>query len=187
MIDAIVPLLGDYMPQRMHAEQFLLHGDPAIKIYAHDKPDFVVEDQTVSIAPSTLSVADTKFTLKTLIYNIGKSQAARANNSGDSLQVTIKWQHGDGSTDYLYRKFIKPSIRFADSIVLDVPIVPTRDNGNNCITVILDSLNQYDELSKSNNTITKCFFIFDNDLKPILSKRLPSKVLLRIYSNCFIH
>ena len=167
MIDAIVPLLGDYMPQRMHAEQFLLHGDPAIKIYAHDKPDFVVEDQTVSIAPSTLSVADTKFTLKTLIYNIGKAQAARANNSGDSLQVTIKWQHGDGSTDYLYRKFIKPSIRFADSIVLDVPIVPTRDNGNNCITVILDSLNQYDELSKSNNTITKCFFIFDNDLKPV--------------------
>ena len=167
MIDAMQSLNNNDFFARMHAEQFLLHGDPAIKIYAHAKPDFAVENQTVTISPSVLSVADTKFTLKANIYNLGKSQAAKVNGSGDSLQVTIKWQRGDGSIEYLYRRFIKPSIRFADSITIDVPIVPTRDKGNNCITVILDSLNQYDELSKTNNTATNCFFIFDDDVKPV--------------------
>lgn len=167
IIDAIAPVLGDYLPQRMHSEQFILHGDPAIKIYAHDKPDFVVEEPSVSISPASLTVADSKFSLKTIIHNIGKAQAARTTNSGDSLLVSIKWQHGDGSVNYLYNQFIKPSVRYADSIVIDVPIVASRDNGNNCITILIDSLNQYDELSKSNNTITKCFFVFDNDIKPV--------------------
>lgn len=167
MIEAIQSLNSNDFFARLHAEQFLLHGDPALKVYASNKPDFAVEDQTVSISPSVLSVADTKFTLKTKIYNLGKAQASRAAAGGDSLQVTIKWQRGDGSTEYLYRKFLKPSIRYADSIELEVPIVPTRDKGNNCITVMVDSLNQYDELSKSNNTINKCFFIFDDDAKPV--------------------
>ena len=167
MIDAIANVGTSYLPERMHAEQFLLHGDPAIKIYAHDKPDFTVEDQTVSISPSVLSVADTKFTVKANVYNLGKAQASRANNGGDSVSLIIKWQRADGTTDYLYRKFIRPSIRYSDSVTIDVPIVPTRDRGNNCITVQLDSLNQYDELSESNNIITKCFFIFDDDVKPV--------------------
>jgi hypothetical protein len=167
MLDAIARLNGNDFFARMHAEQFLLHGDPAVKIYASDKPDFVVEDQTVSIAPSVLSVADTKFTLKAKIYNLGKAQASRVAGAGDSLQVTIKWQHGDGTSEYLYRKFLKPSIRYADSIEIEVPIVSTRDKGNNCITIMLDSLNQYDELSETNNSISKCFFIFDDDIKPV--------------------
>lgn len=167
MIDAIQPLSTNDFFARMHAEQFLLHGDPAIKIYAHAKPDFAVESQSVSIAPSVLSVADNKFTVKANIFNLGKSQAARRLGAGDSLHIIIKWQRADGSLEYLYKGFMKPSIRFADSISIDVPIVPTRDRGNNCITIILDSLNQYDELSKTNNTITNCFFIFDDDLKPV--------------------
>lgn len=167
MIDALAPLSNNDFFARMHAEQFLLHGDPALMVNAHDKPDYVVEDQTVTITPSVLSVADDKFTVKTVIYNLGKAQASRAIGGGDSLQVTIKWQRGDGSVEYLYRKFLRPSVRYADSISIDVPISPLRDNGNNCITVILDSLNQYNELSESNNTINKCFFIFNDDVKPV--------------------
>jgi hypothetical protein len=169
MIEAIAPLIvssSDFF-SRMHAEQFALHGDPAIKVNTHDKPDYVVEDQTVSITPSVLSVADTKFTLKAKFYNLGKAQASRAVGGGDSLSVIIKWQHGDGTNEYLYRKFIKPSIRYGDSISIDVPIVPTRDKGNNCLTIMLDSLNQFDELSESNNVLNKCFFIFDDDAKPV--------------------
>ena len=167
MQDAAATLSNADFFARMHAEQFLLHGDPAIKIYAHAKPDFAVEAQTVSISPSVLSVADTKFTVKAKIYNLGKAQMSRAANGGDSLQVSIKWQRADGSIEYLFKGFLKPSIRYGDSIILDVPIVPIRDKGNNCITVLLDSLNQYDELSKANNVTTNCFFIFDDDIKPV--------------------
>lgn len=167
MLDAMVPFNANDFFQRIHIEQFILHGDPAIKVYASDKPDFAVEENAVTINPSVLSVADNQFTLKAKLYNLGKAQASKVINAGDSLHVIVKWQHGDGTTDYLFRGFLKPSIRNTDSIVMNVPIAPVRDKGNNCITIILDSLNQYDELSKVNNTTSKCFYIFDDDIKPV--------------------
>lgn len=167
MIDALAPLQGTDFFSRIHAEQFLLHGDPAIKINAHSKPDFAIEDQNIAISPSVLTVADNKFTLKTKIYNIGKAQAARLSGGGDSLQVIIKWQRGDGSLQYLYNGFLKPSIRYGDSLTIEVPINAARDKGNNCITILLDSVGRYDELSKANNTLTKCFFVFDDDIQPV--------------------
>lgn len=167
MIDAMAPFSSNDFFSRMHAEQFVLHGDPAIKIYAANKPDFAVEESYVTINPSVVSVADNKFSFKTKIFNLGKAQALRAVNGGDSLHVIVKWQHGDGSMSYLFKGFLKPSIRSIDSIAMEVPISPVRDKGNNCITIIVDSLNQYDELSKTNNITNKCFFIFDDDIKPV--------------------
>jgi flagellar hook assembly protein FlgD len=167
LLDAMAPFSPNDFYARMHAEQFVLHGDPAIKIYAANKPDFAVEETAVTIQPSVISVADNKFSFQTKLYNLGKAQASRAVNGGDSLHVMIKWQHGDGSISYLWNGFIKPSIRSIDSIKMDVTISPVRDKGNNCITIIIDSLNQYDELSKTNNTTQKCFYIFDDDIKPV--------------------
>jgi flagellar hook assembly protein FlgD len=167
MMDAMAPFSFTDFFARIHAEQFVLHGDPAIKVYAHSKPDFAVEENSISINPSVLSVADNKFILKANLFNLGKAQASKANNAGDSVHIIVKWQHGNGSTDYLYNGFLKPSIRNTDFIELNVPISPLRDKGNNCITIIIDSLNQYDELSKTNNTASKCFFIFDDDIKPV--------------------
>ncbi|TAE09615.1 MAG: hypothetical protein EAY72_12290, partial [Bacteroidetes bacterium] len=71
---------GDSLAIRLHAEQNTLHGDPAIKINAHTKPDFVVEDPQVIISPQVLSVADTRFTVKTYVHNVGKA-------TGDSVLV----------------------------------------------------------------------------------------------------
>lgn len=167
MMDAMAPFSFNDFFSRIHAEQFILHGDPAIKVYAKDKPDFAVEENSVTINPTVLSVTDNNFTLKAKLFNIGKSQAAKTVNAGDSVHVIVKWQHGNGSVDYLFNGFIKPSIRNTDSLILNASISPLRDKGNNCITIVIDSLNQYDELSKLNNTVSKCFFIFDDDIKPV--------------------
>ena len=37
---------------RFQCEQFSLHGDPALKIYTFDKPDYVIEDPIVKVSPS---------------------------------------------------------------------------------------------------------------------------------------
>jgi hypothetical protein len=50
---------------------------------------------------------------------------------------------------------------------LTIPIIATRDKGQNSITVTIDNDAQYDELSELNNTITKQFFIYEDELKPI--------------------
>jgi hypothetical protein len=109
-----------------HGEQFILHGDPAIKIYSHPKPDFVVEDQQVSVTPSFISVADNSFNLKAYLYNIGKG-------TGDSVRVSVKRQLPNGTITEIFNKNIV-SIRYKDSINLTIPIDPLTDKGNNNIT-----------------------------------------------------
>ena len=49
---------------RLHAEETVLHGDPAIKMNSFSQPDFVVEEPQIKIDPNIVSVADEKFTVK---------------------------------------------------------------------------------------------------------------------------
>ncbi len=144
---------------RMHLEQHLLHGDPAVKLNASTLPDFAVEEPQVAVSPSFLSVANTSFNVKTYFYNLGKA-------TGDSVRVSFRHQYPDGTTAVVFQKRIK-SVRNIDSVQFDIPIVPTRDRGQNYLIVTIDDDNKYSETTKSNNTITKSFFIFGNDIKPV--------------------
>ncbi|WP_205513326.1 C25 family cysteine peptidase [Longitalea arenae] len=143
---------------RMHAEQITLHGDPAIFINAQPKPDYIIEDQFVQVNPAFISVAENRFSLKVKAINLGKAPA-------DSIILEIKRQYPDGSTSFVYREKI-PGIRYADSITLNVPIVASRDKGLNKLIVTIDAGNVADEISESNNTITKQFYIYENEARP---------------------
>jgi hypothetical protein len=159
--DAVSYLLsndGDFTGT-LHAEESVLHGDPALKINASAKPDFAVESPEVIISPTFVSVADNSFNVKCYFYNLGKA-------TGDSVSVLIQRRYPDNSTTTLFSGKIK-SVRYIDSLQLTVPIIATRDKGANAITVTIDNTNQYDELSELNNTVTKQFFIYEDELKPV--------------------
>ncbi len=143
----------------LHAEESILHGDPALKVNAFAKPDFTVEEPQIVINPTVVSVADSSFSLKTYFYNIGKA-------TGDSVAVTIKRQYPDGTTETLVARQIR-AVRYIDSILLKVPVVASRDKGQNRITVTIDDVNKYDELSEVNNTATKTFLIYEDELTPV--------------------
>ncbi len=147
---------------RIHAEQTLLHGDPALKINAHNKPDYVIEEPQVHISPTFISIADTAFTVKAYFYNIGK--ATKAND--DSVSVQFRRQYPDGTVATVLTKKLK-AIRYIDSIVMNLPIVPTRDKGNNNLTITIDNDFKFDELSEANNTITKSFVIYEDEVRPV--------------------
>ncbi len=145
---------------RTHGEQFLLHGDPAIRIYVSDKPDFVVEDAQVKISPTFVSILDNSFNLKANIYNLGKG-------TGDSVKLTVTRTYPNNSIVTIIDKNIA-SIRYIDtSVNINIPINPLTDKGNNSITITIDANNKYDELSETNNTVTKQFVIFEDEIKPI--------------------
>ena len=177
MFDGITALknagFGDFF-NRTHAEQSVLNGDPYISIYASAKPDFVVEDAQVSISPTVLSVTDNQFTVKAYLYNIGKA-------TGDSVSVLIKRQYPDGTTQNIFNQKIK-SIRFIDSVTLNVPIIASRDKGTNNIIVSIDTDNKYDELSELNNTTTKSFAIFDDAVTAVypLNHAIVTKPSLKV-------
>jgi hypothetical protein len=150
---------SDNIGGRLHAEETTLDGDPAIKINSFQQPDFAVEEPQIRIVPNILSVADSKFTVKVQIYNIGQA-------AGDSISLQVKHLYPNGTDSLLFNKRIK-SIRYTDSVSIDVPIVGFRDKGENKIIVSIDTDNRYAELSELNNTASKTFTIFEDELTPV--------------------
>ncbi|MEO7802558.1 MAG: C25 family cysteine peptidase, partial [Ginsengibacter sp.] len=149
----------DYLT-KIHLEELTLHGDPALKINSHPRPDYVVETGTVNINPNIISVADNNFNVSVKILNIGKAV-------NDSIKVEISRTMPNDSTVTLFDTIIPP-VKYADSFNIDVSINPVTDRGINKITVSIDSDNRVEEMSEINNTVTREFFIFEDAVKPIL-------------------
>ena len=144
---------------RMHAEQITLHGDPAVSLYAHSQPDYVVEDPQIKITPGFVSVADASFEIDAKIYNIGRA-------INDSIVLLVQRQLPAGNMIDLYRQKI-PAIRYLDSVKITVPINPLTDKGENKIIVTIDANNEITEIAENNNTITKSVVIIEDEVRPI--------------------
>lgn len=147
----------DFLP-RIHLEELALHGDPAIVVNPHAKPDYVIEDPQVKINPAFISISEPYFVLDAKTYNIGKAIK-------DSVTFEVKRTYPNGNTEILLRKRIR-GIAYADSIEMKIPIIATRDKGLNKITVTIDADNEVSELSENNNSITKEFYIYEDEARP---------------------
>lgn len=144
---------------RMHSEQITLHGDPAIYINGQPKPDYVIEESLIKISPAFISLVEKNFTVKLKAVNLGKSVS-------DSIVFEVKQQYPNGTTGILYRQKIK-GIRDADSVELTVPVVASRDKGQNKLIVTIDATNVVNEISESNNTASKDFYIYEDEARPV--------------------
>jgi hypothetical protein len=156
---ATSPSFESDMSTRMHAEEINLHGDPALKINSHAKPDYVIEDQLVNITPSFISVAQGTFAMKAKIMNIGK-----AINDSIVVQVRRIFPNNAGSEIALRKKIAAP--HYADSIAVNFQIIGTRDKGLSKIEIRIDADNKVDELDENNNVFVKDIFIFENEARP---------------------
>ncbi len=143
---------------RIHVEELSLHGDPAIRVNAFEKPDYAIEDQNVKINPAIISVADANFNVQIKMQNIGRA-------GGDSIWISVKRRLPNDTIRVLVDSLI-PGIRNTDTLNLTVPIVPTTDKGLNQLIVTLDYTNRVEELCETNNTVTKDFYIFEDELRP---------------------
>ncbi len=144
---------------RLHLEEINLHGDPALRLNSFSKPDYVIEDQLVKFTPNIITVANQNFKVDVKMMNIGR--AIR-----DSIRVTIKQKLPNDSIKVLYNRVI-PAIMHMDSVSLTVPINPITDKGLNRLLVSLDVDSRVGELSETNNDLTKEFYIFEDELRPI--------------------
>ncbi len=145
---------------RFQCEQFTLHGDPALRMYTFDKPDYVIEEPLVKVAPSFISVAETSFRVNASFMNIGKA-------INKSIVVELKRTYPGQSTPEVFRRDTIPGTRYLDSLTYELPIVATRDKGLNRITITVDADNQVDELYETNNSITKDVYIFEDEIRPV--------------------
>lgn len=144
---------------RFHAEEVTLHGDPGLVLNVQPKPDYVIEEPTITINPTFISIAEKTFKLKVKFLNIGKA-------SNDSLVVEIKQIYPDGTSSNIFRDKLA-GIDYADSLTFNIPINSVRDKGLNKIIVTLDADLAIDEITKANNTATKEIFIFEDEGRPV--------------------
>lgn len=144
---------------RMHMEEITLHGDPAVRFFSQKKADYAIEAPMVKIAPEFISIAETKFDANIKIVNIGKATA-------DSVRIRITRIFPNGTSTVAYDQKNK-RVPYADSIILQLPIDPFRDKGTNKLKVEIDPDNLVDETCETNNTVTKEFFIFEDELRPV--------------------
>jgi len=143
---------------RSTCEETILHGDPAIRLNSHAKPDYVIEESLLKIEPAFVSVADKSFKVTAKFLNIGKAV-------NQNIVVQVKREYANGAVS-IYRDTI-PGIRYADSVVIEIPIDPAKDKGINKLTVTVDADNKVDELFETNNSITKELFIYEDELRPV--------------------
>lgn len=143
---------------RIHLEEMNLHGDPALKINPHAKPDYLIEDPMVKISPSFISVAENNYNVNLKMYNIGKA-------INDSIVLEVKQVYPAGTSQVLYRQKIK-AFYYSDSLSLSVPIIATRDKGLNKLVITIDADNKVAEMSETNNTISKDFYVFEDEARP---------------------
>jgi hypothetical protein len=144
---------------RVHCEQISINGDPALKYNTFAKPDYVIEPEMVKITPAFVSVAETSFRVNAQILNIG-----RATNK--NIVIEVKRTYPDGTTEVVRRDTI-PGIRFMDSIILNLPIVATRDKGLNKITITVDADDDVQESCEGNNVASKDIFIYEDEARPV--------------------
>jgi hypothetical protein len=146
-------------PVRLTLEEVALDGDPALKIYYDTLADYVIEDQNVKISPSIISVADNSFNVSVSWLNIGKA-------IHDSIWVSISRKLPNGTIQPLYTKKILAT-KYIDSVNLVVNINGATDVGINHIIVTLDTSQEVNELSETNNNVDKTFQIYQDELKPV--------------------
>jgi hypothetical protein len=153
---AAVP--GDFFA-RQHAEQMTIHGDPAIRLNQSALPDYDIEAPQLLISPTFVSVANSSFTVKAKFYNLGKVVK-------DSISILVTRKYPNGTSTILLQKKVR-GIAYADSVNLVVPIVATRDKGQNYITVSINGDNVVPEITMANNQVTAAVYVYDNSAEPV--------------------
>jgi len=152
------------VPGNLAATEQLLctiwQGDPALRMYAPAKPDFIVSNATLALNPIAPDVAVTgassRFTL-----SIGVSNPARITRDSVEIRVTRKYPTATKLADevYLFNNYNnrKP---FPQAFRRDTTYTITLTNpagdfaGDNTFTVELDYRNKVAELDETNNKAT---------------------------------
>lgn len=144
---------------RLHLEQMSLHGDPSLKLNNSAKPDYAIEEPLIKLAPNLITVADNSFDIFIKYKNIGRA-------TKDSIRILVQRQLPDNSTITIYDQKRLAAYN-EDSITIKQTINPLVDKGANNIIVTLDQDNEVAELCETNNRVSKNFFIFEDELRPI--------------------
>lgn len=144
----------------VHTQCLVYQGDPALTVYNPEKRDYAVEESGLSTTPVNVTTALDSFTLKAVIYNLGKAEQ-------DTVLVRVEHTR-QGNTAAVYTDTIRVTNLYnSDTVYFKIPINPNLDIGLNKYTVKVDANDKFEELSEANNAATLQLFIYSENLVPV--------------------
>ncbi len=139
--------------------EMVLHGDPGVILNYQPKPDFFINSSKIYSNPYNVTTEIDSFELNVISTNIGMAV-------NDSIIVEVERTLPDGLTKETYLKKIRAT-HFIDTISFILPVNHSDGIGINSIKVTLDSYNDIDEISETNNSVLIEVFIKSADIIPI--------------------
>ncbi len=140
---------------RNTAQEFTLHGDPALVLNSFPLPDFVMQKSSISFSPSILTTEIDSFNL-----NIAAKNIARA--TPEAFAIHVARTFSDGSS--IDTQIIVNGLKYKENISIKYPINRLKGQGVNSFFISMDANFQVEELSESNNITTVVTFISSSDL-----------------------
>lgn len=143
---------------RMHAQQYTLHGDPALKLNTYTQPDYAVQANNISLIKPVVSISDDFAEVNVRLYNLGKAVK-------DSVRFTLyRFENGDSIIVFRRRFVYIPAV---DSVMIKIPILPNQDAGTTNYLAVIDDNNLIAERSETNNSANFSITIRPIELKPV--------------------
>ncbi len=138
------------LPSSLHSaqvQQMILNGDPAVRLFGTNIPDFETNDNhvfTSSIDGDPISSTTYLFNLNIITRNFGAA-------INDSLSVAVTRTFSDG-TKFNYDTLNFKSVYFKDTLVFEVDNEYENSAGINRFEITINADRNIDELSTINNT-----------------------------------
>ena len=137
-----------------HNLQWVLQGDPAVKLYSPQEADFAVTPSDFFITNSNLSSQDQYLDIGVIVNNLAKAV-------NDSINVSITRRLPNNQTINYPIQRIKAPL-YQDTVLLRVETLGDLALGNNLFEIKLDVNNEVVEITENNNTTTANLFVPGN-------------------------
>ncbi|HRP88499.1 MAG TPA: C25 family cysteine peptidase [Edaphocola sp.] len=152
-----IPLSNNF--NQIHMQTFLLQGDPAVKSFSPEKPDYYVDSSLVKTNPEVIYSTMDSFKITAQIYNLGKGVS-------QTIKVRLT-KNRTGNNTILYSDSILAKVINQNTVSFNIPIDKINDNGLFDFNINVNSDQSKDEITFLNNQATLKIYISNNDLKPI--------------------
>ena len=127
------------------ATQMTLHGDPALKVNSHLKPELEINASTVFITPDIVDLSTDSIDVNVVVYNLGRAFK-------DTFSIELTRSFPNNGPDSIYTKYIG-GVDYVDTIVFTIPFYNNIAIGINTFKIIVDQPSvideQYDEIGNN--------------------------------------
>ena len=140
------------------AMQMLLQGDPALRLFSPEKPDYLVKENGPTIIPfknERLTAALDSFMVAIPVRNLGKALP-------DSFAVSVT-RHNTVVVDSVFF----PAVFNQDTLFVKFVDRASHTAGINQFTIVLDHLNKISELDETNNTYSFEVYFPSDDVQAL--------------------